>query len=189
MSTPEVSKESQKGWTSRVVTIGKITGAIAGIFTLLALFGIKPPKIVPDPTPTSARMSGQLSDLSIEYDIQFDEFMNRHGWSLASYAEDQKQAIGAIVNFKTEITGFTGQWCEIKWEIYDSATQKRVLASTRELEISIQPERETDKASDYVWVGYPKTGGTYFARIELFDPKGQRLDYADTEKFNLTIQN
>ena len=97
--------------------------------------------------------------------------------------------MGAIVDFKSEITGFTDQWCAIKWVIYDAVTQKRALVSTQTSEISIKPERETDQASDYLWIGYPDTAGTYFARIELYDPDGQRLDYADTEEFDLTIQN
>ncbi len=189
MTTSETPKEKSKGWMGRLSTIEKIIGVIIGIFAILALFGIKLPKVVPDPTPTSAMMGGTISDLSFEYDVHYDEYMNRHGWSLDKTSDDQKQAVGAIVNFKSAIVGFTGQWCSIRWEIYDAATQKRVLVSTQELEISIRPDRETDKASDYIWVAYPETSGTYFARIELFDPNGQRLDYADTEQFDLTVDN
>jgi hypothetical protein len=189
MTTPEAPKEQPKGWMNKVLTSGKIAGAIVGVFALLALFGIKPPKLIQDPTPTSARLSATLSDLSIEYDIPFDEYVTRHGWSLDTYSDDQQQAVGAIVDFKSEITGFADQWCALKWGIYDAATQKRILVSTQDLEILIKSERETDKASDFIWVAYPDTAGTYFARIEIFDPNGQRLDFADTELFDLTIDD
>ncbi len=66
------------------------SGVIIGIFAILALFGIKPPKIVPDPRPTTAMLSGAISDLSIENDVPYDEYMNRHGWSLDLTADDQK---------------------------------------------------------------------------------------------------
>lgn len=189
MTTPGAPAEPQKKWITHVGNIGKVTAALLGIAALLALFGVKPPMLVPQPTPVSAVLSGKISDLSIEYDISYEEFMNRQNWSLDDTSDDQKQAVGAIVNFKSEIVGFTGQWCDVQWEIYDAVTQKRALASTEDLGISIKPDRETDRSSDFIWVAYPDVSGTYFARIELFDPKGQRLDYADTQPFDLTIED
>jgi hypothetical protein len=181
-------KGQQKGCIGTIITCGAISSALAGILALLAYFGLKPPIIVPEPLPTPAHMKGELSDVTIEYDISFEEHMNRLGWSLANYTEEQKLLVGAIVRVDEEIVGFKDQPCTIKWTVYDTTLNKLVISSTPDFEILVTPESETDKANISVWVGYPQKDGIYFARIELYDPDNVRLDSIDTEEFSLTIK-
>jgi len=184
-----VKSDSQKGCIGVFLTLGAIGSAIVGIFGCLAVFGIKAPVLVPQPTPTSQAMAGEIRDVVLErYNTTFGDYRQERGWSITEFPADALNSPGVLVRFVASITGFKDQWCIMKWSIYDTNTQERKLMSTSNYELSLRPERESDTASDYIWVGYPLTTGRYFVRLELLDPDGVRLDYTDSPNFDVTIK-
>jgi hypothetical protein len=44
-------------------------------------------------------------------------------------------------------------------------------------------ERNGDSASDDFWAPIPKLKGPFFIRVGVYDAHGERLDYADTQRF------
>jgi hypothetical protein len=121
---------------------------------LLEVFGVEPPRLVPEPTATSAKMSGTLSDnVGLEHRVQFRDYMARQNLGSDTYTTEELDRWGAIVDFSVEITGFKDQKCFVTWSVRNADTN--VLVSTSEDEIFLTPETETDRASFSIWIPYP----------------------------------
>jgi hypothetical protein len=179
-------QKSNGGWSllkTAIVGAGAVAGAIASIITCLALFGLNPLARL-QPTPTPVLMTGELSKLDLEFVKNFGDYVGRQSFMLSSdYSESELQSKGVIVHFVAKITGFKGQPCSIRWGVYDSVSQELLSSSTIRYELTLTPETDTDQASAFIWVASPQYIGTYHARLELYDPDGIRLDYADSVDF------
>lgn len=179
-------QKSNGGWSllkTAIVGAGAVAGAIASIITCLALFGLNPLARL-QPTSTPVLMTGELSKLDLEFVKNFGDYVGRQSFMLSSdYSESELQSKGVIVHFVAKITGFKGQPCSIRWGVYDSVSQELLLSSTIRYELTLTPETDTDQASAFIWVASPQYIGTYHARLELYDPDGIRLDYADSVDF------
>lgn len=183
------------GWVKRLITCGTIATAITGILGLCAFLWDRAKPVVqgpptPAPTPTYNIFEGTLSDVSLEYGVNFSEYLQLSGQSEEGYTADHLQYPGVLANFTARISGFTGQPCRIGWSVYNSTSQELLYTSTFKLyglditsEKIFTPERDIDQASSWVWVATPGDPGEYFVRLELFDPEGVRLDYADSVVF------
>jgi hypothetical protein len=182
-------QDTQKGIKGLILTIGGLAAAVAGIFGLLKVFGVEPPKLVPEPTATSVQMSGVLSNASIEQDVLFGEWRARYNFTTDGWSEEDLQLLGAIVNFSAELTGFKDQTCLVKWQVYNADTNTLVLSSDQGSQLTLTAEREIDRSSQFIWIQYPTENGNYYARVELYDPKGTRLDYLDSPIFPVGVAN
>jgi hypothetical protein len=95
------------------------------------------------------------------------------------------QIIGVTVNFTVSMTGFDDGTAEIRWSLHAAKSGVPVPRDWLRLQpaLSLRGEADRDSASDDFWVPIPMIKGPFFVRVGIYDDDGQRLDYADTERF------
>lgn len=176
-------KKSNVGIVASFVGLGALASAILSIIACLAAIGINPLAVF-QPTPTPVQTAGELSQLDLEFGNNFGEYALRQPFLVSSnYSEAELQANGVIVHFVAKITGFKGQPCIVRWEVYNSAEKRLLLNSTSRYEIVLTADTDTDQASSFIWIASPGYTGTYYARLEIYAPNGMRLDYEDSDVF------
>jgi len=100
---------------------------------------------------------------------------------------EQLVPIGAVVNFHLELEGYEGRSSELRWTLFDAKKKTRVrhrpwLVNRRALRLT--PDAPVEGASSQIWVPLPKgLKGPFFARLEVRDDKGVRVDYANSDRF------
>jgi hypothetical protein len=158
-----------------ILTIGAIAGAIVALFALFDRF-----------FPEASVARAELSGISNEYDITLRDFLIRTNQPVDTYSIEELDHIGLVVNFIAEIEGYKGKPCKYSAGIYYAST-KSVASGEYDLGF-LTPENNKDRATPHFWIGYPNTSGRYFVRVELYDPDGIRLHFADSELFDVTIR-
>jgi len=103
----------------------------------------------------------------------------------ATGSQPKLAPLGVVVNFTVEVEGYKGKRTPLRWSLFDAGTRARMPQEwLRDREaIKFVPEASVDRASSEVWVPLPRERGRYYVRLELFDDKGGRLDFADSERF------
>jgi hypothetical protein len=100
-------------------------------------------------------------------------------------AEGGSEPVGVTVDFDVGAVGYKGDRLDVRWSMFSASTKRRVprpwLRNRRAL--LLEPEAEDDKGSGSFWVPLPRGDGRWFVRVSLYDKRGQRITYADTERF------
>lgn len=95
------------------------------------------------------------------------------------------EPVGVTVDFDVGAVGYKGDRLDVRWSMFSASTKRRVprpwLRNRRAL--LLEPEADDDKGSGSFWVPLPRGDGRWFVRVSLYDKRGQRITYADTEKF------
>lgn len=97
----------------------------------------------------------------------------------------KRELVGAAVDFKLALTGFRGRSVQVRWSLYSATQRVRVpRAWLRNQRIMLlRGEADRDSASGQFWVPIPQLRGPFFIRVGVYDGRGGRLDYADTDAF------
>lgn len=97
----------------------------------------------------------------------------------------KRELVGAAVDFKLALTGFRGRTVQVRWSLYSATQRVRVpRAWLRNQRIMLlRGEADRDSASGQFWVPIPQLRGPFFIRVGVYDGRGGRLDYADTDAF------
>lgn len=97
----------------------------------------------------------------------------------------KRELIGAAVDFNIAMTGFRGRRVQVRWSLYSARQGVRVpRAWLRNQRIMLlHGEADKHRASGQFWVPIPQLRGPFFIRIGVYDGRGTRLDYADTDPF------
>lgn len=100
-------------------------------------------------------------------------------------AEGGSEPVGVTVDFDVGAVGYKGDRLDVRWSMFSASTKRRVprawLRNRRAL--LLEPEADDDKGSGSFWVPLPRGEGRWFVRVSLYDKRGERITYADTEKF------
>lgn len=199
MSTQD---NQQSGLTKKIIGCGGIATAITAILTLMVglcslavwvydfMNAASQPPPTPIPSPAYGVLEGDLSEVSLEFNIDLGQYLQIIGESTDQYSKEVLEYPGVLAHYKVRLSGFNTQTCTLNWSIYDANTKTWVLSSTFDLYDTswdmknyITAERDVDQITYMIWVVSPGASGSYFVRLELYDPKGGRLDYIDSEVF------
>ena len=161
--------------SKKVIMGGYIASAITAILGFIFLVS---PDLKPEPDRPPPTMGAELSDLSLEYGVNHAEYLRRKG--LTAITSDFNTT-GVIIHFTAKISGFKGGKCQVWGAVYDSQAVSKLfdLPEGR----NFIPDADEDRASSELWVPSPVRKGSFFVRLELYDPKGTRLTYKDSGVF------
>jgi hypothetical protein len=151
-------------WKAWPVRAGLVVAATLGIALLvwaaLGSHGEQAP-------PTKA---AKLSDLTLDRNISFGQYLKRKELSQAPYTAAQLGRRGAFVAFDFKIQGYQGKRLPLRWQLIDARTGDQ-LAQSRD--VAITPEAQTDGGSWDVWVPIPRGAGRrFFVQVQLYDDRG-----------------
>jgi hypothetical protein len=157
---------------------GTVIGLISGVVGLLFVFK-------PDlkPSGEAPKQAATLSQLSVEPNAAYREYLARIDISPRPYTARQLGRRGALLRFRVGVTGFEGKRLILKWELFGRASGKQIAESKA---TTITPTTETNEAIWYFWVPLPRRSGTFYAVVQLSEEKKSSLlglDTLQTEPF------
>jgi hypothetical protein len=129
---------------------------------------------VPDLQPSGAApaQSATLSELRVDADATFGQYLARIDQSPAGYSDRQLRRRGALLDFRVRVEGFKGKKLLLKWELFDDASGVE-RGESKAIEIS--PTNATNEATWQFWVPLPADHGRYVAIVELVEKKRDYL--------------
>jgi hypothetical protein len=132
-------------------------------------------KFWPQPDPV---LKADMPPPRVEAGLTFRQYLERTDQDPGDLSDEVLGRRGALIQFTIEATGYKGDRLRLQWEVVDTGTHDRVLESDA---ITVTPGADTDRLRPPpVFAAFPKRGGPFVARGELFAPDGVSL--ADTEK-------
>lgn len=179
---PPTSAEGT-GWkppaaTRSLRTLAKGIGALVGVASSVsALVFAFAPDLKPQGDAPMQR--AELSDLRVDADATFGQYLARLDEPGIGYKERQLRRRGALLSFRVRIEGFKGTTLLLKWELFDDETGKQLSESKA---IQITPTNETNEATWQFWLPLPQDRGRYVGVVELLEEKeSHRLKLASLE--------
>jgi hypothetical protein len=155
-------------------SLGKIYKAIAASIGVISSIAGLVFLFAPDLQPSGAApaQSANLSELRVDPDATFGQYLARIDQSPAGYSDQQVRRRGALLDFRVRIEGFKGRTLLLKWELFDDATGVERRESKA---IQISPTNATNEATWQFWVPLPTDRGRYVAIVELVEKKKHHL--------------
>lgn len=133
-------------------------------------------KFWPQPEPVK---SGEIQKVRVEAGLTFRQYLDAVGQDPGNLDPKLLAQKGALIQFTIEATGYEGKRLRLAWEVIDLGTHDRPVKSDA---ITITPDAITDKLStNPVFAPFPKGGGPFSARGELFAPDGVSLGDAEQD--------
>ena len=162
-----VAAEHVRSLRTAYKVVAAVVGVLSSITALVFTF-------VPDlrPIGEAPKQSAELSDLRVDADATFGQYLARLDQPRAGYSEQQLRRRGALLDFRVRIEGFKGRTLLLKWELFDDADGEQVNESKA---IRITPTNQTNEATWQFWVPVPYDRGTYVAIVELIEQKKTHL--------------
>ena len=157
---------------------GTIVGLVSGIIGLVFLF--KPDL---QPTGEAAEQAATLSQLNVQPNAPFREYLARVDLPSTAYTKAQLARRGALLRFRVRITGFEGQRLVLEVGALRQEDREQVDESKA---TTIRPSTGTNQANWNFWVPLPKRPGPFYAVVELQQPNENSLlalDTLETEPF------
>jgi hypothetical protein len=97
----------------------------------------------------------------------------------------KRQLVGVGVNVNVTLTGFRRGKVDVRWSLYSARSGVQVprdwLRNQRVL--LLRGEADSHTASREFWVPAPASKGPFFIRVGVYSDDGERLDYANTDRF------
>jgi hypothetical protein len=152
--------------------VKKATAIVALITAIVTLAY----KFWPQPDPVR---KADMAEPRVEAGLTFEQYLERTDQDPGDLSDEVLAQRGALVQFTVEATGYKGDGLRLRWEVIDTGTHDRVLASDA---ITITPSADTDRLRPPpVFAPFPDQGGPFVARGEVFAPDGVSLAEAEME--------
>lgn len=154
--------EKPRRWRpgGRIIGIGLAIAVVGGLFALW-------PSIKPRDAP--ATKAARLSNLTLDRDITFGQYLDRKELPRAPYQPPQLARRGAYVAFDFRIEGYRDKRLPLRWQLVDARTGDQVDQSR---DVAIIPSANTDQGSWDVWVPLPRGHRRFYVQVQLYDNAG-----------------
>jgi hypothetical protein len=139
--------------------LGVVASATALIFTLA-------PDLQPSPAPET--QSAKLSELTLDEGATFGQYLARIDQPTDGYTKVFLQRRGTLLDFRVRLEGFKGRTLVLKWELFDRGSGDQVDESRA---IQVEATNQTNEATWQFWIPMPRTGGPFFAIVDLLEQK------------------
>jgi hypothetical protein len=175
--------------------VALIAGVVSLLFTLF-------PDLKPF-TPTD--LSANLRVRAVERGVTRDQWRWREafddpGRHAQLVHEDQARlhltdscaggaAPGYVVYVETHASGFKRRELTLRAQLYDAHSQRTVpVVGDSAVLARVPVDAPTAASVQQLWLLDPGVGRDYFARVEIYDPGGHLLDFADSRRFRRLTQ-
>lgn len=129
-------------------------------------------------------LSAKIGKLTVETNVVLSNYLKSTDSSPSDYTEALLEQVGYVVHVQVQLDGFKGRKCEMRWEVYDSATRERIFFADWDDEqtaIYLVAEAASDISSPKFWVPPSPDNKPFFVHVMIFDDKNERLTYDNTE--------
>lgn len=143
-------------------------------------------------TPISASLSGTLTNVELADPlISLGDYCDRRGLPCSSYDAVDRRRPGNVFSYSIETIGYEGEQLPIRWSMYDAQSGQRIDEPTHVYQDGwpdgvYTPFATQDRNSGELWIPLSSSPGTFFVRLELYPPDGARLDWEDSEPFDVS---
>jgi hypothetical protein len=168
--------EKPRRWRpgARLIGLGLAIAVVAGLFALWP--SIKPQDAPAtkaarpiEPPAAPATKAARLSNLTLDRDITFGQYLDRKEFSRKPYTAALLARRGAYVAFDFRVEGFRGKRLPLRWQLIDARTSDQLDQSR---DIAITPSATTDQGSWDVWVPLPRGHRRFYVQVQLYDNAG-----------------
>ena len=145
----------------------RLIGALVAVAVVAAAFLVLWPALKPQDAP--ATKAARLSNLTLDRDVTFGQYLDRKGLSRQPYGPAQLARRGAFVAFDFRIQGYHGKRLPLRWQLMDARTGDQLDQSR---DVAITPAANTDQGSWDVWVPLPRGHKRFYIQVQLYDNAG-----------------
>jgi len=145
----------------------RLIGAVAAVVLLAAAVLVLGPLLKPQDAP--ATKAARLSNLTLDRDISFGQYLDRKELSRKPYEPAVLARRGAYVAFDFRVEGYRGKRLPLRWQLIDARTGDQLDQSR---DIAITPAATTDQGSWDVWVPLPRGHKRFYVQVQLYDNAG-----------------
>jgi TIR domain len=145
----------------------RAVGAVAAVVLVAAAVLVLGPLLKPQDAP--ATKAARLSNLTLDRDISFGQYLDRKELSRKPYEPAVLARRGAYVAFDFRVEGYRGKRLPLRWQLIDARTGDQLDQSR---DIAITPAATTDQGSWDVWVPLPRGHKRFYVQVQLYDNAG-----------------
>jgi len=145
----------------------RLIGAVAAVVLVAAAVLVLGPLLKPQDAP--ATKAARLSNLTLDRDISFGQYLDRKELSRKPYEPAVLARRGAYVAFEFRVEGYRGKRLPLRWQLIDARTGDQLDQSR---DIAITPAATTDQGSWDVWVPLPRGHKRFYVQVQLYDNAG-----------------
>jgi hypothetical protein len=169
-ATPAAEPGPRRRWLRRptLAQAGTIVGLIGGIVGLV--FVLKP-GWKPTPTPDVGKV--EISDVRVRQPVTFKRYLQRIKQPPGTMSREFLLRRGTMIEFHMHIEGFKGKALPLRWELNDAKTEELVGQNES---VSLTPSTNDEGRKWFVWVPTPRTRGTYYVTVTLYQPRKGKVD-------------
>jgi len=142
------------------------SAAVGALIALVAVFLMLSPSLKPRDAPAT-RMA-KLSNLTLDEDLSFGQYLDRVGFPQRDYPAAQLARPGALVTVDYRVEGYRGKRLPLRWQLVDARTSDLLYQSR----VNLTPEATTDQVSWPAWVPVPRGRRRVFVQLQLYDVDG-----------------
>jgi hypothetical protein len=159
--------------------VTQIGAAASAVGAILGVVFVLVPSLKPDPPPALKRAT--IGDLTVERPITYEQYLERTDLPGGDYSPSYLKRPGVFVQFEVSIDGYQGVALPLRWSLYDAVGGGQVSESKS---TTLTAEAPSDSAAWHIWAPLPRTKGSFFLLVQLFDPNQVvPLDRAQTAPF------
>ena len=171
----EAAADERSIWTivGRASAVVGLLGGVAGLLFLLV------PELQPTGDPPVRKAT--FAELQVEPGLTRRQYLQRVDLDPGGLDAKTLAQRGAFLEFDVQATGYEGKPLALKLELVSATTGDEV---GQEQSTTIRPAAEEDAIAWQAFLVYPPSArGSYVARMELFDPEGDRIARKRSEPF------
>jgi hypothetical protein len=140
--------------------------AVGALIALVGVFLMLSPVLKPPDAP--ATRLARLSNLTLDEDVSFGQYLDRTGFPQRDYPAAQLARPGALVTVDYRVEGYRGKRLPLRWQLVDAHTSDLLYQSR----VDLTPEATTDQVSWPAWVPLPRGRRRVFVQLQLYDVGG-----------------
>jgi hypothetical protein len=167
--------EERSIWTvvGRASAVVGLLGGVAGLLFLLV------PELQPKPDPPVRKAS--FAELQVEPGLTRRQYLQRVDLDPGGLDAKTLAQRGAFLEFDVQATGYRGKPLALKLELVNASGDE----VGQEQSTTIRPAADEDAIAWQAFLVYPPAAkGSFVARMELFDPDGDRIARKRSEPFS-----
>jgi hypothetical protein len=145
----------------------RLIGALVAVAVIAGAYLVLWPSLKPQDAP--ATKAARLSNLTLDRDITFGQYLDRKELSRQPYRPAKLAQRGAYVAFDFRVEGYKDKRLPLRWQLIDARTGDQLKQSR---DIAITPSATTDQGSWDVWVPLPPGHERFYVQVQLYDNAG-----------------
>jgi hypothetical protein len=176
MSTPpKAAAEQQPPSSGRRwlpgLSVGQAAALVGLIGSIIGLVFIFKPGW--KPSPPQDRGMVEIGETRVRQPVTFKRYLQRLKLPPGTLSSGMLRRRGVMIEFHAHIVGLRGKELPIRWELNDASNEDLVAEDQA---VSIVPSTNDEGRKWFVWAPLPKSRGTYYITVTIYQPPKGSVD-------------